>query len=146
MFLNKLLVLLALVSHGLTPIFLQGHFVFLLHFLNFQLFLLTLVYIRVLFLVLCYNLYISELPKIISSFSLNDDSYIYSTYMDSSLDFILNNINSCLTTIIYWSSSMRLKLNLSKFELIYFDKSSKSSSFPIFQHLYLFFHHPLYVV
>jgi hypothetical protein len=84
---------------------------------------------------LLYILYTSELPKIISSFSLNsqlyaDDSYIYSTYTDSSLNFILNNIKSCLTTIISWSSSMRLKLNPSKFELIYFDKSSKSSSFP----------------
>ena len=69
---------------------------------------------------LLYILYTSELPKIISSFSLNsqlyaDDSYIYSTYTDSSLDFILNNIKSCLTTIISWSSSMRLKLYPSKF-------------------------------
>ena len=84
---------------------------------------------------LLYILYTSELPKIISSFSVNsqlyaDDFYIYSTCTDSSLDFIFNNIKSCLTTIISWSSSMRLKLNISKSELIYFDKSSKYFSFP----------------
>ena len=85
---------------------------------------------------LLYILYTSELPKIISSFSLSsqlyaDDSYIYTTYTDTSLHSVLNNLTSCLTAIISWSASMRLKLNPSKFELIYFNKSSKSSlSFP----------------
>ena len=65
---------------------------------------------------LLYILYTFELPKIISSFSLNsqlyaDDSYIYSTYTESSLDFIFNNIKPCLTNLISLSSSMRLKLN-----------------------------------
>ena len=80
---------------------------------------------------LLFILYTSELPHIISSHSLNsqmyaDDSYVYSTFSNSSLESVLNKIAACLQSIISWSSSMCLKLNPDKFELIYFNKSSKS--------------------
>ena len=82
---------------------------------------------------LLFILYTSELPNIISSFSLDsqmyaDDSYIYSSFSDSSLDSVVNKITLCLHSIISWSSSMCLKLNPDKFELIYFNRSSKSLS------------------
>ena len=80
-------------------------------------------------------LYTSELPNIISSFSLDsqiyaDDSYIYSSFSDSSLDSVITKIKSCLHTIISWNSSLCLMLNPDKFELIYFNKSSKSFLLP----------------
>ena len=39
-------------------------------------------------------------------------------------------ISSCLTSIENWSSSMSLKLNPSKFELIYFDRVGKLAKNP----------------
>ena len=97
-----------------------------------------MVFHRVLSLVLYYlfsTLLKSELPNIISPFSLDnqiyaDDSYIYSSFSDFSLDPVVNKIKSCLHTIISWSSSMCLELNPDKFELIYFNKSSKSFLLP----------------
>ena len=37
----------------------------------------------------------------------------------------MSSISSCLSSIENWSSSMSLKLNPSKFELIYFDRVGK---------------------
>ena len=86
---------------------------------------------------LLFILYSAELPNIISSSSLNsqmyaDDAYIYSSFSDSSLKAVVDNITACLASIISWSSSRCLKLNPDKFELIYFSKSTKSFTlFPL---------------
>ena len=81
---------------------------------------------------LLFILYTSELPRIINSFSLQsqlyaDDSYIYMSFPKSSLTSVILNLTSCLDSIISWSSSMSLKLNPSKFELIFLNKSVKNS-------------------
>ena len=121
-FLEKSFVWLALVSHGLIPIFLLGYLLGPFNLLNLQLFILILVYLRAPIFVLCSIFLYFWLPKIISSFSLNshiytDDSYIYSSFSDSSLDLVVNKIKSCLHTIISWSSSMCHKLNPYSFNL-----------------------------
>ena len=84
---------------------------------------------------LLFILYTSELPQIISSFSLNsqlyaDDSYIYSSFPKSSLNSVLTTISACLEKIISWSTSMYLKLNPSKFELIFFNNTRSTITFP----------------
>jgi len=84
---------------------------------------------------LLFILYTSELPRIIESFSFQsqlyaDDSYIYTSFPKSSLSSITSKLSLCLNKIISWSSSMSLKLNPSKFEYIYLNKSNKVSSFP----------------
>ena len=79
---------------------------------------------------LLFILYVSELSNIISSHNLNslsyaDDSHLYVSFDQSSLNTAMSSISSCLTSIEDWSSSMSLKLNPSKFELIYFDRVGK---------------------
>ena len=79
---------------------------------------------------LLFILYVSELSNIISSHNFSslsyaDDSHLYSSFKLSSFDSVISSISSCLTSIDFWSSSMSLKLNPSKFELIYFDRNGK---------------------
>ena len=84
---------------------------------------------------LLFILYTSDLPRIIHSFSFNsqmyaDDSYIYTSFPKSELSVVMNNLSSCLTSVMSWSNSLFLKLNPSKFELICFNKSDKSLTLP----------------
>jgi len=77
---------------------------------------------------LLFILYVSELSTIISSYGLNslsyaDDSHLYACIENSSLDVTMSSISSCLASIEDWSNSLSLKLNPSKFELIYFDRT-----------------------
>lgn len=77
---------------------------------------------------LLFILYVSELSNIISSHNFSslsyaDDSHLYSSFKFSSYDSIMSSISSCLASIECWSSSMSLKLNPSKFELIYFNRN-----------------------
>ena len=79
---------------------------------------------------LLFILYVSELSNIISSHNLNslsyaDDSHLYACFDQSSLKTTMSSISTCLTSIENWSTSMSLKLNPSKFELIYFDRVGK---------------------
>lgn len=79
---------------------------------------------------LLFIIYTSELSYIISSNNCNslsyaDDSHLYCSFDASSLGLVMSSISSCLTAVESWSSSMSLKLNPSKFELIYFDRFGK---------------------
>ena len=72
--------------------------------------------------------YTSELTRIISSFSSQsqlyaDDSYIITSFSDYNLSSTISEISFCIGKIIFWCDSMFLKLNPSKFDLIYFSKS-----------------------
>ena len=65
---------------------------------------------------LLFILYTSELPRIISSFSLQnqlypDDSHIFTSFPKYELFFTISRISSCIGKIIFWSDSMFLKLN-----------------------------------
>ena len=79
---------------------------------------------------LLFILYTSELPRIISSFSLQsqlhaDDSYIFTSFPKYESSSAISEISSCFGEIISWSDSMFLKLNPSKLDLRYFSKSSR---------------------
>ncbi|MCI4436824.1 MAG: hypothetical protein JHC33_08470 [Ignisphaera sp.] len=84
---------------------------------------------------LLFIMYTSELSNIISTFNFNslsyaDDSHLYCSFDVSSYDSVMSSISNCLVAIESWSSSMSLKLNPSKFELIYFDRLGKLNSNP----------------
>ena len=78
---------------------------------------------------LLFILYTSGLSRIISSFSLQshlyaDDSYIFTSFPKYELSSTISKISPCFGKIIFWSDSMFLKLNPSKFDLIYFTMHS----------------------
>ena len=85
---------------------------------------------------LLFILYTSHLPCFIESFSFQsqlftDDTYIFSFFPLSSLSSTLDRLSLCFSSILSWSDSMHLKLNLSKFNFIYLSKSkSLPSSLP----------------
>ena len=79
---------------------------------------------------LLFILYFHELSRSISSFSLQsqlsaDDSYICISFPKYKLFSAISKFSSFIGKIISWSDSMFLKLNPSKFDLIYFSKSSR---------------------
>ena len=54
-----------------------------------------------------------------------DESYIFTSFPKYELFSTISRIHFCIGKIIFRSGSMFLKLNLSKFDLIYFSKSSR---------------------
>ena len=120
---------MVLPCHGLNHIYLIDLSMSLLIILHLLRQLLLMVYHKVLYLVLycLFFMFLSSqklfLLTILTHYPMQMiDSHLYVSFDQTSLNTAMISISSCLSSIENWSSSMSLKLNPSKFELICLDR------------------------